>query len=228
MKNNQSALKNLRRFYERNGLAQHDDKFDLKTGLKIDRILKYIKLTSNDILLDVGCATGKLLKSLPNTAKIKLGIDCSQKAIKKAEGGIFLIADAHHIPLKNEIVTKVVCFDVLEHVLDPKNVLQEIKRISKSSAEIVIEVPSRGLLAKIIFGEFHEGHLRYYQPHTIKEEAENVGFKVVSIEAQNSVIAGRYFNKYPSFFKALFRLSNIIPHSLYPYFGEIVVHIKKW
>jgi SAM-dependent methyltransferase len=54
---------------------------------------------------------------------------------------ITFIADAHNIPLKNESVDAVIIQAVLEHVLEPQLVVEEIYRVLKSDGLVYAETP---------------------------------------------------------------------------------------
>jgi len=52
-----------------------------------------------------------------------------------------ILADAHNIPLKGSSVDAVICKSVLEHVINPQKVMEEIYRILKPSGYCLIYVP---------------------------------------------------------------------------------------
>src|SRR3989344_3895876 len=49
-----------------------------------------------------------------------------------------IIADASKIPLKNNSVDSVVCFQLLEHVQDPQRVIDEIYRVLKKNGTCLL------------------------------------------------------------------------------------------
>lgn len=57
------------------------------------------------------------------------------------EGGMFVVADAHHLPLASGVFSGVVAKDVLEHVDDPIGVLIELARACRPGARLVVVVP---------------------------------------------------------------------------------------
>ena len=78
-----------------------------------------------------------------------LDIGCSRNKIKGAiglDGDLDSNADIicnleKNFPLKNNIFDKVYCKHLLEHLNDPANIIQEIHRVAKPGARVLIEVP---------------------------------------------------------------------------------------
>jgi len=52
-----------------------------------------------------------------------------------------ILADAHQIPLADQSVDAVICKSLLEHVMDPKLVMLEIKRVLKQDGLCLIYLP---------------------------------------------------------------------------------------
>jgi ubiquinone/menaquinone biosynthesis C-methylase UbiE len=108
-------------------------------------------------LLDIGCHSGKftyeISKKLVHT-KIT-GIDISNDAIKYAiktyKNISFVVSDAQDISFKNSSFDYVTCLEVMEHVMSPKKVITEIKRVLKKSGMVIILVPSENILFKLIW-----------------------------------------------------------------------------
>jgi SAM-dependent methyltransferase len=55
--------------------------------------------------------------------------------------GVDIVADAQHIPLKTESYAWVICANLLEHVEEPKKVVNECRTVLKSSGKLLIWVP---------------------------------------------------------------------------------------
>ena len=96
--------------------------------LHFSEIKKAILRYSNEvkgITLDIGAGKSPYQKFFKNSTKyIKLDkFDYDDKQD--------IIADADKIPLKNNSIDSVVCFQLLEHVKDPQKVVSEIYRVLK-------------------------------------------------------------------------------------------------
>ena len=94
--------------------------------------------------LDIGCGSGTVSLYLAKTCAATItGIDIDKKEIKKAQSRAnkfsihFLLADAIHLPFKDETVGVVTCFDVLHHIKAWKNALKEIKRVLKPNGYLI-------------------------------------------------------------------------------------------
>jgi len=55
----------------------------------------------------------------------------------------FILADAHHLPFKPSIFSKIICYEVMEHLENPFKALKEMVRVLKSNGEIEITTPHR-------------------------------------------------------------------------------------
>ena len=126
---------------------------------KLAQVLKQLpkKPKPNLKILDVGCSsavlTTEIAKSLPKS-KVT-GLDSYKSAIdlakKKYPHISFVVADAHKIPFKDNIFDILICTETLEHVVDPKGVLLEIKRVLKKDGAAIISMDSGSLPFRIIW-----------------------------------------------------------------------------
>lgn len=132
-------------------------------------------------ILEVGCNAGHLsglLHTLFPKAKIT-GIDVYGASIEEAKkrypGITFKVADAHKLPFKDNSFGLVVCSETIEHVIDPKKVLEEINRVLKPDGEALIEMDSGSSLFRIIwwfwttFGKGTVWKNAHLHPFTAKE-----------------------------------------------------------
>jgi len=118
--------------------------FELKRFKKIKDLLQ---LSNNDNFLDIGCGSGYLLNQA--VCKRGVGADISDLMVKTARehcknnGKKFLVqSDAENLPFKNRSFDKIVSTEVIEHILHPMALLEEIERISRNNSVIVITIPS--------------------------------------------------------------------------------------
>jgi len=90
-------------------------------------------------VLDVGCGSGWITKDLHFA--VVVNTDISVKQLKSVSGKARLAADAEALPLKDSMADVVVCSDVLEHVLDPKEMASEITRVLRPHGDLLLAVP---------------------------------------------------------------------------------------
>ena len=98
-------------------------------------------------ILEVGCGDGSFLKLVCTTLdpEIACGVDISGRSLKIAkDSGVEVIrCDLDEgLPFKNESFNLVLCFDVIEHLFDPDNLLTEAYRVLSQGGSIVITTPN--------------------------------------------------------------------------------------
>lgn len=88
-------------------------------------IRKYIPLSSITNLLELGCGSGILKTLHPNW----IGLDVSRTALKRARPSNVIVCDVQNIPIRDGAVNAIISFDIMEHVQNPEQVLEECHRI---------------------------------------------------------------------------------------------------
>jgi SAM-dependent methyltransferase len=92
------------------------------------------------ILLDIGAADRWIEKNLPATVHyIALDYPATGQDMYGAKPSIF--ADAAHLPFADEQFDAIVCLEVIEHVPNPQQVLNEISRTLKKGGEVWLSMP---------------------------------------------------------------------------------------
>jgi SAM-dependent methyltransferase len=96
--------------------------------------------------------------------------------------------DITTIPQKNNTYDLIICYHILEHVIEDSKAMRELYRVLKPNGTIFIQTPFKdGEIYEdytitadserlIHFGQ--EDHVRFYSIHGLKERLENVGFKI--------------------------------------------------
>lgn len=109
------------------------------------RILdRHARFTSSDVVLDVGCGDGSHLRVLADRIGRGLGVDLSPRMIAAAREHAqrsdlaFRVDDAETLStVPSNSVDKVICVGVLEHVLRPGSVLEQVARVLKTSGRFL-------------------------------------------------------------------------------------------
>lgn len=101
--------------------------------------------------LDLGCGAGNLIERLDGGRLV--GVDLSETMLNQARRRLaarpaveFVKANAEALPFPEGSFGRVVCSEVLEHVLDPRMVVAEIRRVCLPGARVVFTVPNEGLI----------------------------------------------------------------------------------
>jgi len=225
---NSNTRDNLVNYYEDINLAQHNHDQSLKSNLKLKRIRKLMSFSKKDKVLDVGCSYGYLIKSLSREIDEGKGIDISNKIIDKAirdniqKNISFETFDGNMIVFNNKF-SKVLLVDVLEHAIYPDILIRIVKENLLPNGLLLIEVPFTGFISEFVAGEYHQGHMRYYDPEYLSNYIKKFGFDILNLNVYNSVPFAAFFLKYNHLFFFLDYLINLIPSKIYPYFGEILI-----
>ena len=150
----------------------------------------------NDIknihILDVGCATGRLLEALALAgAKNLYGTDIAPNILekvkekaKKLNVNIDLkVADAEiKIPWNDECFDVVTLTGVFHHFINPKDALREIFRVLKKNGRLIVVEPRFPIIIRHILNFYlkifmHEGDHKFYTPQGISAISNTTGFK---------------------------------------------------
>jgi SAM-dependent methyltransferase len=150
---------------------------------KMRLILNYVK--KGESLIDIGCGTGEFIIQLKDRFGSLVGVDTSPDAIefiKKRIGKDHKILlqcgtlDSFHFPAEHFNVC--LCLDVLEHIKDLSPLLQEIYRVLKPGAELIVTVPN--WYDMIISGVFKKDpfHVNTMTPWGWMNRLRKAGFKI--------------------------------------------------
>lgn len=112
---------------------------------------------SKCVIGDFGCGSGEFIRSISKLFKHSkiIGIDNTEsltliQKLSPSDSTTFLTCNVQNIPFKSNSFDCIVSLDVLEHVDDPINALQEIKRVLKADGFLIVSVPLEMILLRII------------------------------------------------------------------------------
>lgn len=149
-------------------------------------------------LLDLGCSSGSFLGSLCDKTWDLYGIEMSAESAKKAKAksgaNVFVgdILDADFSPESFDVIT---CFDVFEHLYEPRRVMAKVAKWLKPGGIFYVLVPNVDSAEARVFGSYWHGlelprHLFHYSPASLKFLAESTGLRVVSLETRRNPAVG--------------------------------------
>ena len=126
--------------------TNYDELYGEEQNKKHTKVLQVIGKREFNIIVDVGCGTGKLLELIAPRSKLALGIDLSVQMLSKGKHGRtrlgiqWIRADASHLPLQDRIVDGVTSVSMTESgpVLDEH--FSEISRIATEDALMVMTI----------------------------------------------------------------------------------------
>jgi ubiquinone/menaquinone biosynthesis C-methylase UbiE len=182
-------------------MVVYDSKSKLIRNLFWNRIftsIKFAEIKDDSVVLDIGCNTGHLLKSIrkTNTNCECWGIDIEPKITSlQIDKCNFQVADARNVPFEANYFTIVFALDILEHIKDIEKAIGEIHRILKPDGTFILCGPTESWFYKFCrflhFGVYSKnvtcdkpgfrGEIDYHF-HTIDEiqkKFEKNGFKKI-------------------------------------------------
>jgi len=167
----------------------------IQKGSRVDVALAL--LDKGDKLLDVGCGNGTLGYFAKSKYKEVYGIDISEIALKLSKERGLIVTKVNlndeNIPFEDGYFDFVTCLDVIEHVLEPRDLIKEIRRVLKKEGALVVSTPNIRayfhLFHLIVQGRFPKtsddrkhfdgGHLHYFTYKDIEELLQDQGFKII-------------------------------------------------
>jgi SAM-dependent methyltransferase len=149
-------------------------------------------------LLDLGCSSGSFLEFMRSESWQLYGVEMSAEGARTAEeqskAQVFVgnILDA---PFPRESFDAITCFDVLEHLYEPRRVIARVGEWLKPGGIFYVLVPNVDSAEARMFGSYWHGlelprHLFHYSPASLKFLAESAGLREVSLETQRNPTVG--------------------------------------
>jgi ubiquinone/menaquinone biosynthesis C-methylase UbiE len=155
---------------------------------KVERVLGRIPAETN--VVDVGCGTNGMLSLLARVRGVDgLGVDFDRGVVTYIRERLKMRATAGTLmdaKLEADSYDLVTMSEYLEHEPDPCAVLREARRISKTGAHLVIEVPFTSGLPARTFGTYWSQldvprHLCFYTPETLGKMLERHGYRLMYV-----------------------------------------------
>jgi hypothetical protein len=152
-------------------------------------LFKFADLQSSDLVADIGCNDGSLLKGYPEGEVKRLGIEPSSVAEIAKENGIpvhrgFFNAETAEQVAKEYGKAKVVtATNVYAHVSNQDDFLKGMDTFLRDDGMFVIEVPYvTDMLEKNLFDTIYHEHIFYYSLHSLENMLSARGFRIFHIE----------------------------------------------
>ena len=158
------------------------------------QILRWVDRERPAEVLEVGTATGYLTSEMTKLGCKVTGVeqDPSMADIARQYCSKMVVADVESMDLASlGGYDAIILGDVLEHLRDPRTVLERISRRLKPGGKILISLPNVANIwvrLNLLFGRFNysrvgildENHLRFFTLKTAKKLAADCGLDVIS------------------------------------------------
>jgi 2-polyprenyl-3-methyl-5-hydroxy-6-metoxy-1,4-benzoquinol methylase len=115
-----------------------------------NELFKGFPISSDDVVLDVGCGAGGATLYCANRGAHVVFTDVVAEKIESlkeriaqtsARGFQGIVSSGYSLPVANESKSKVICMEVLEHVENPLQFLKELVRVGQPGALYLLAVP---------------------------------------------------------------------------------------
>jgi len=136
--------------------------------------------------LDVGCGIGDFLKFRPNT----FGVDVNPTLVDwcRAQGLDAELVMDDHMSFNDKSFESVIMDNVLEHVVDPHDLLSEVHRVLMTSGNLIVGVPGKK-------GFLHDpDHKVFYNACQLKDAICRAGFEMMKVI--HMPFKCKYFDKF--------------------------------
>ena len=159
-----------------------------------------LSLGQGEIALDAGCGEGRHLFECFRRPCSVFGMDLSHQSLLKArsvlegmderneaKGHFFLLqGDALCFPFRDSTFDKIICAEVMEHVVNDRQGMMELARILKNGGKIAVTVPTlmTEYLYDILSPEYFRtpgGHVRKVIPQDLARAMEEHSLRVFAV-----------------------------------------------
>jgi SAM-dependent methyltransferase len=149
-------------------------------------------------LLDLGCSSGAFLETLKGSSWKLHGIEMSEVAARKAEertGAQIFVGDILEAPYSPASFDVITCFDVLEHVYEPRKVLAKVQEWLKPGGVFYVLIPNIYSAEARLFGSYWYGlelprHISHFSPASLRRVAMSVGLEEVDLQTHRNSALG--------------------------------------
>ncbi len=175
-----------------------------------------LKLKAQSVVLDAGCGTGRHLRELAKNPDWKIvGIDKNEKDLFDAGQSLkdvreifgypnnncyVMKADINKLPFADEAFDCVICSEVLEHIPQHHDALQELLRVLKPQGDLIISVPRYfpERICWLISPAYHNeegGHIRIYKKKHLRRMLAGHGIECWKINYKHALHAPYWWLK---------------------------------
>ena len=152
-----------------------------------------------DRVLDLGCGAGRFLALLDDAVGVEIAQEAVQRARENIPNADVRLMEDGAIPLEHGSVDLVWCSEVLEHIPDVGEALNEVRRVLKPEGRLLLTVPfhNRALAAAIALTRFEQHfdplgqHVRFFTKRSLTTTLEASGFGTITTRRRGRMLVAR-------------------------------------
>jgi ubiquinone/menaquinone biosynthesis C-methylase UbiE len=146
-------------------------------------------LDQRDSVLDIGCGSSHIILDLPNA----VGLDILQRKLRwlRPRHDRLVRASCDRLPFADESFQAVICSEVIEHVPDTPEVLDEMRRVLKPGGILILGTPDYGrwlwwvlewIYGKVLPGAYAQEHITHFTWQSLADRLKSSGFEILDYE----------------------------------------------
>jgi SAM-dependent methyltransferase len=152
-------------------------------------IQRHASVGPGDAVLEIGCDTGRLLRTIAASGATVLGVDVNIAALPACAPFDVRVGSAEALPFPDACFDCVVASHVIEHVVDAEQMLREAARVLRPGGALVLWYPYELFRGMTVLPELladgrplalaRRYHRRRCQPRTLRAPARRAGLEEV-------------------------------------------------
>lgn len=133
-----------------------------------------------ELILEVGSGISPVMMKSRDIIYSDLSFSAIQLLKHSYGKGYYVVADGMNLPFKSGVFSHAISSEVLEHLKDDRQAINELARILKQSGCFVVTFPHK----KFYFAmdDRFVGHFRRYEINDMADRLKDAGFKPVAIQ----------------------------------------------
>jgi SAM-dependent methyltransferase len=143
-------------------------------------VRKYLQSEMGELILEVGSGLSPMTEASDRIVYSELSFP-ALRTLKSWRGkGVYVVADATHLPFKAGSFSQVICSEVLEHLPEDRPALREIASVMKPRGSLILTFPHRR--SYFAGDDRFVNHFRRYELDEMQANMKEAGLKTVEIQ----------------------------------------------
>ena len=161
--------------------------FVARRRILLDVLERNVDQTGGLHILDAGCGGGATTESLRRYGSVR-GMDISEEAVEynRERGREVSLGSIEQMPFPDSRFDLVLALDIIEHVPDDLQALQELFRTVRPGGSLLVTVPALQMLWSA--HDVINGHYRRYTLGELRSRIEAAGYEVITATYFNTLL----------------------------------------